>query len=72
MPSTTRMFEILLCDKEPIGSDWEEAISAAELKEALQNREILKADIKTRQEEYQATKAKATPAAAVKGGSYQF
>lgn len=72
VPSTTRMFEILLCDKEPIGSDWEEAISAAELKEALQNREILKADIKTRQEEYQATKAKATPAAAVKGGSYQF
>lgn len=72
VPSTTRMFEILLCDKEPIGSDWEEAISAAELKEALQNREILKADIKTRQEEYQATKAKATPVAAVKGGSYQF
>lgn len=70
--STTRMFEILFGDKDPLGSDWEEAISAAELKEALQNREILKADIKTRQEEYQATRAKATPTAAVKGGNYQF
>ena len=54
----------------PYEWDTEETITAKEYSEALQNREVVKAEIKQRQDEYNATRAQTqTPAAATPSAS---
>lgn len=56
----------------PYVFDSEDTMTINELKEALANREITKAEIKKRQDEYQATRNAKTPAATVAEGDYNF
>lgn len=73
--STVREFVITGAAKEPYAFDDEDTITAKELKAALAEREITKADIKKRQEEYQAsrvTTAKSKVPASKADGSYKF
>ena len=68
--STRRDFVITGAAKEPYAWDDEDSITAAELTEAMANREVYLADVKRRQDEYKASKgaAPATAAAPAKGG----
>lgn len=68
--STRRDFVITGAAKEPYAWDDEGSITAAELTEAMANREVYLADVKRRQDEYKASKgaAPATTAAPAKGG----
>ena len=68
--STRRDFVITGAAKEPYAWDDEGSITAAELTEAMANREVYLADVKRRQDEYKASKgaAPATAAAPAKGG----
>lgn len=56
----------------PYEWDSEESITAQEMKEALANREITKAEIKQRQDEYNASRSAKAPAAAATEGEYHF
>lgn len=56
----------------PYEWDSEESITAQEMKEALANREITKAEIKQRQDEYNASRSSKAPAAAATEGEYNF
>lgn len=56
----------------PYEWDSEESITAQEMKEALANREITKAEIKQRQDEYNASRSSKAPAAAATEGDYNF
>ena len=56
----------------PYEWDSEESITAQEMKEALANREITKAEIKQRQDEYNASRSSKAPAAATTEGEYNF
>ncbi len=56
----------------PYEWDSEESITAQEMKEALANREITKAEIKQRQDEYNASRSSKAPAAAATEGEYHF
>lgn len=56
----------------PYEWDSEESITAQEMKEALANREITKAEIKQRQDEYNASRSTKAPAAAATEGEYHF
>jgi hypothetical protein len=71
--STQREF-VITGSADPYEWDTDESITAQEYKEALQAREIVKADIKQRQEEYNASRAQTqAPAAAVGGaGGFNF
>lgn len=56
----------------PYEWDSEESITAQEMKEALASREITKAEIKERQDEYNASRSTKAPAAAATEGEYHF
>lgn len=56
----------------PYEWDSEESITAQEMKEALASREITKAEIKQRQDEYNASRGTKAPAAAATEGEYHF
>lgn len=56
----------------PYEWDSEESITAQEMKEALASREITKAEIKQRQDEYNASRSTKAPAAAATEGEYHF
>lgn len=56
----------------PYEWDSEESITAQEMKEALANREITKAEIKQRQDEYNASRSTKAPATAATEGEYHF
>ena len=57
----------------PYEWDSEDTITAQEMKEALANREITKAEIKQRQDEYNASRSGVkAPAATVTEGDYDF
>ena len=59
--TTSQREFVITGTKEPYEWDDETTITAKEYKEALQNREIVIADIKRRQEEYQLSRAQNTP-----------
>lgn len=67
--SSRKDFVITGAAREPYVWDDKETITAAELKEAMQNREVYLAGIKQRQDEYKASQA--APAAA-KSGTFNF
>lgn len=56
----------------PYEWDSEESITAQEMKEALASREITKAEIKQRQDEYNASRSTKAPVAAATEGEYHF
>ena len=56
----------------PYEWDSEESITAQEMKEALASREITKAEIKQRQDEYNASRSTKAPASAATEGEYHF
>ena len=56
----------------PYEWDSEESITAQEMKEALASREITKAEIKQRQDEYNASRSPKASAAAATEGEYHF
>ena len=66
--STRRDFVITGASKEPYVWDDESSITAAELNEAIQKREIDLAAMKKRQDEYKASRAAANSAAPAPGG----
>jgi len=70
--STTREFVITGCSKEPYEWDDESTITAAELSQAMSDRELYLASMKKRQEEYQASKAGASASAASGDDTYNF
>ena len=65
-------FVITGASKEPYLWDDESSITATELNEAIQKREIDLAAMKKRQDEYKASKNKITPAAAPAQGGFNF
>ena len=65
-------FVITGASKEPYLWDDESSITATELNEAIQKREIDLAAMKKRQDEYKASKNKITPAAAPAQGRFNF
>lgn len=67
-----RDFVITGAAKEPYVWDDESSITAAELNEAIQKREVDLAAMKKRQDEYKASKNKITPAAAPAQGGFNF
>lgn len=70
MKNTRRDFVITGAAKEPYVWDDESSITAAELNEAIQKREVDLAAMKKRQDEYKASKNRITPvnAAPAQGG----
>lgn len=66
--SSYKDFVITWAQAEPYEWDSEETILASELAEAVSNREIYKAELKKRQDEYQASKNTVAPAK----GAYNF
>lgn len=69
VPTTKKDFVITGGKKEPWEWDVEGSITAAELKEAIANREVYLADVKKRQDEYKASKASASPTPAMAANS---
>lgn len=73
--SSRKDFEITGASPEPYEFDVEGSITAAELKELMQQREIHKAEIKKRQDDYQSKRASAFAAVATSStnnGGYDF
>ena len=70
--NTRRDFVITGAAKEPYVWDDEGSITAAELNEAIQKREVDLAAMKKRQDEYKASKNRVTPAAAPAQGGFNF
>lgn len=70
--NSRRDFVITGAAKEPYVWDDESSITAAELNEAIQKREVDLAAMKKRQDEYKASKNKITPAAAPAQGGFNF
>lgn len=70
--NTRRDFVITGAAKEPYVWDDEGSITAAELNEAIQKREVDLAAMKKRQDEYKASKNRITPAAAPAQGGFNF
>lgn len=70
--STTREFVITGCSKEPYEWDDESTITAAELSQAMSDRELYLASMKKRQEEYQASKGSGSASAASSEDTYNF
>lgn len=69
--STQREF-VITGVKDPYEWDLDETITAQEYKEALQNREVAVAEIKRRQDEYNASRAQTQAPAATTGGANGF
>ena len=70
--STTQREFVLTGAKDPYEWDTEESITAAEYKEMLQAREVTIAEIKQRQDEYNASRAQTQAPAAAAGGATGF
>ena len=70
--NSRRDFVITGAAKDPYVWDDESSITAAELNEAIQKREVDLAAMKKRQDEYKASKNKITPAAAPAQGGFNF
>ena len=73
--SSTREFVITGCSKEPYEFDDESTITAAELSQAMSDRELMLATMKKNQEEYQASRNGASASAAAPAataGDYNF
>lgn len=70
--NSRRDFVITGAAKEPYVWDDESSITAVELNEAIQKREVDLAAMKKRQDEYKASKNKITPAAAPAQGGFNF
>ena len=70
--NTRRDFVITGAAKDPYVWDDESSITAAELNEAIQKREVDLAAMKKRQDEYKASKNRITPAAAPAQGGFNF
>ena len=72
--SSQRDFVVTWAQKEPYAWDDEETLLGTEVEKAVADREVYLADMKKRQDEYQATKnnALAQPAATVKKDGYDF
>ena len=70
--NTRRDFVITGASKEPYLWDDESSITAAELNEAIQKREVDLAAMKKRQDEYKASKNRTAPAAAPAQGGFNF
>jgi hypothetical protein len=70
--NTRRDFVITGAAKEPYVWDDESSITAAELNEAIQKREVDLAAMKKRQDEYKASKNRITPVAAPAQGGFNF
>lgn len=70
--NTRRDFVITGASKDPYVWDDEGSITAAELNEAIQKREVDLAAMKKRQDEYKASKNRITPAAAPAQGGFNF
>ena len=70
--NSRRDFVITGAAKEPYVWDDESSITAAELNEAIQKREVDLAAMKKRNEEYKASKNRITPAAAPAQGGFNF
>ena len=70
--NTRRDFVITGAAKEPYLWDDESTITAVELNEAIQKREVDLAAMKKRQDEYKASKNRITPAAAPAQGGFNF
>ena len=70
--STRRDFVITGASKEPYVWDDESTMTAAELQEAIANREVYLAGVRQRQEEYKASKGQAPANAAPAQGAFNF
>ena len=70
--STRRDFVITGASKEPYVWDDESTMTAAELTEAIANREVYLAGVKQRRDEYKASKGQASTNAAPATGAFQF
>lgn len=70
--NTRRDFVITGASKDPYVWDDESSITAAELNEAIQKREVDLAAMKKRQDDYKASKNRITPAAAPAQGGFNF
>lgn len=70
--NTRRDFVITGASKDPYVWDDEGSITAAELNEAIQKREVDLAAMKKRQDDYKASKNRITPAAAPAQGGFNF
>ena len=70
--STRRDFVITGASKEPYVWDDESTMTAAELTEAIANREVYLAGVKQRRDEYKASKSQAPANAAPATGAFQF
>jgi len=70
--SSRKDFVITGAAREPYVWDDAETITAAELTQAMQDREVYLATVKQRYDEYQATKGQAAPAATAKSGAFNF
>lgn len=72
VPNSNKDFIITGTAKEQYTWDDEDGITAAEMTEALQNREVYLATVKQRQEEYQNSKKAATIQASTSNDNYNF
>lgn len=70
--SSRKDFVITGAAREPYVWDDAETITAAELTQAMQDREVYLATVKQRYDEYQASKGQAAPAATAKSGAFNF
>lgn len=70
--SSRKDFVITGAAREPYVWDDAETITAAELTQAMQDREVYLATVKQRYDEYQATKGQAAPATTAKSGAFNF
>ena len=72
VPSSRKDWVITWAQTEPYTWDEEGSITAAELTEAMANREVYLAGVKQRQDEYNATKSQTTPSSAPSKASFNF
>lgn len=70
--TSSKDFVITGTSKVPYAWDDEDSITAREMTEALQNREVALASIKKRQEDYQNSKNQKAPAVSTAAGGYNF
>ena len=70
--SSRKDFVITGAAREPYVWDDEETITAAELTQAMQDREVYLATVKQRWDEYKASQGQAAPAATAKSGAFNF
>ena len=72
VPSSRKDWVITWAQTEPYAWDEEGSITAAELTEAMANREVYLAGVKQRQDEYNATKGQTAPSSVPSKASFNF